>query len=509
MSIRSKLITASTLLIVLVIGLFCLVNIVQSRRIIDHFSAELHRERSETIRQVGVAQLQMLADTARIALVQADYSALQTIVTRLGKDKLVTAAAVVGQTGTVLAHSDGKSVGASASGLLLEASQSGTRFTRSDLEAGGKSMAFAMPVAVEGQRLCTVFLAYTLAPLDLTMRTELRRREIAAVLRNTVFVGLLAVVLGVLLTVILASSLTRPIVALARTVDQVASGDLQARVSVQTRDEVGLLAERFNVLAEQTLVLMRETLAKATLTKDLEVASALQTTLVPATSDVELEGIQLAGYFKPATHCGGDWWAHHQTPDGKILVLIGHVTGHGIGAALITAAAQGAVSTLLAVNEGKSDLRRVLRSMNAAVHAAANGRFVMTCFATLFDPKSRVVQYANAGHSFPYYYEGATRTLSPLVVRGNRLGDLVGSDYEVKEMTAKPQDAICCYTDGIVAGENIQGEAYGERRFRGEIEEHAHLAPRKAVETIIGRATEFCGDVPQKDDITVVVGRFV
>ena len=76
-------------------------------------------------------------------------------------------------------------------------------------------------------------------------------------------------------------------------------------------------------------------------------------------------------------------------------------------------------------------------------------------------------------------------------------------------MQLKSEDGMFWYTDGIVECEDIRGEEYGERRFRGEIQKNSHLPPDKALEAVVGHAMAFYGEVPQKDDITVVVGKFV
>jgi sigma-B regulation protein RsbU (phosphoserine phosphatase) len=139
--------------------------------------------------------------------------------------------------------------------------------------------------------------------------------------------------------------------------------------------------------------------------KELEVASAIQATLVPDSSLVEVEGISFAGYFEPATQCGGDWWSYYEMPDEKLLVIIGDVTGHGVASAMITAAAKGSATTMMDVTAGDLTLPALLKSLNAAIHDAAKGRFVMTCFASIYDPKTRQLTYANAGHNFPYIYQ--------------------------------------------------------------------------------------------------------
>jgi sigma-B regulation protein RsbU (phosphoserine phosphatase) len=510
-SIRMKLITVSTLLLVVVIGLFGVVNSMQSRRIIDDFSGMLQTKITDSLRQSGTSQLQLLAETARIALLQSDYSTLQTMVRDVGQQELVTAVGVVNMHGTVLAHSDTKRSGQPATGLMKKKITSEQVQLEPEVVVDGhKSIGFGVAVTMEGKQLATVFLAYSLEPLEkeLVSTSEIKGREMTASLRNTLVVGLLAVLLGMLLTIIQSIGLSRPIRALARQADQMANGDLEAHVQIRSHDEIGFLGERFNYMADQMLVLMRETLAKATMEKELEVASAIQSTLVPDASVADLKRMKIAGYFKPATHCGGDWWSYYRLRDARSLVLVGDVTGHGVGAAMITAAAQGAVTTMLEVARGRIELGGLLRAMNAAIHAAAKGKFVMTCFASIYDPETSTLSFANAGHNFPYFFDAEGQNLASLVIRGNRLGDLVGSNYEVGEVAVKPGDGCFWYTDGIVECEDIRGEEYGERRFRAEIQRHANLPPDQALELIIGKAMEFYGEVPQKDDITVVVGKF-
>jgi sigma-B regulation protein RsbU (phosphoserine phosphatase) len=513
LSIRYKLIIVSTLLLVVVIGLFGAMNSMQSRRIIDDFSKKLQEKTSETLRRSGTVQLRLLAETTRVALVQRDYSTLQATIKNVAKQGkgAITAVAAVDKDGTVLAHNNPSQTGKKARGLLSRtvSSDEVEVIPSTDVE-GRRSMAFAAAVKHGTVQLATVFLAYSLEPVDRELKTtaEKKKREIRASLRNTMIVGILAVLIGVVLTIFQGIRLSRPLMALARQADRIAKGDLEARVPVESADEVGALGERFNFMAEQMTLLMRETTAKATMEKELELASTVQATLVPDASVAELRGFMVAGYFKPATECGGDWWGYYRLARDRSLVMIGDVTGHGVGAAMITAAAQGAVTTHIDLTDGDVDLKDLLRAIGASIHATAKGRFLMTCFASLYDPETRTLQFANAGHNFPYIYDASTKNLSSLVIRGNRLGEQVGLEHQVGEVQLRPSDAVFWYTDGIIECENMQGEEYGERRFRAEILQHADLPPDLSLNLIIGGASQFYAQAPQKDDITVVVGKF-
>src|SRR5207244_8208632 len=105
-------------------------------------------------------------------------------------------------------------------------------------------------------------------------------------------------------------------------------------------DEIGILGENFNFMADQLVVLLQQTAEKARLEQELEVARTIQETLVPPNDPVSNGFFKFACYFQPASQSGGDWWTWHQLVGDKVLVVIGDVTGHGVPSAMITAAAK-------------------------------------------------------------------------------------------------------------------------------------------------------------------------
>jgi len=511
-SLSVKLITVSTILLVVVVVLFGVMNRWQSLRIFDDATRRLQQELTGSLRRTGTVQLKLLSETTRITMMENDYSTLQTIIKNVGRnDARISAVAFVDKDGTVLAHGDAARNGKKATGAALEAVAAQALTVRSGVAVSGvKSITFTTPVKQGDARLGTLFLAYSLAPLEaeLAKADQLKRKESRASLRTMLFIGLLAVLVGLVLTIIQGLRIIRPLQALAHQANQIAGGDLQARVKIHSQDEIGLLGDRFNYMAEQVRRLMNEAMVKASMEKEMEVASAIQSTLVPDEALVQREGCSLAGYFKPASQCGGDWWNYYDLADGTVLILIGDVTGHGFAPAMITAAAKGAATTLIEVHKGRVELKNLLRLMNAAIHDTARGQFAMTCFASIYNSKTGTLSFGNAGHHFPYLYSAKAGELTTLAVRGNRLGDLKGSDYEIREVKVEPDDVVIWYTDGVVEGEDARGEAMGERRFRASIMANAGLPPQEARDRIIDTARGFYGEVPPADDITLVVGKF-
>ena len=276
MSIRTKLIAVSTLLMVGVIGLFSAMHTVNHLRIIDDSSRRMQESLESRLRLAGTAQLRLLVEVTRLALVQSDFITLQTIVHNVAREEGIIATAVVDRGGRILAHSDGSRVGGEAIGVLREASSVARVTEHTETVRGVRALTFAQPVRLDGERMGTVFIAYSLRPLEaeLAKTKATKRRELRSGIWRSALVGLLALAVGVLFTVLQSLRLSRPIQELARQADQMAGGDLDVRVPIRSGDEIGRLGERFNYMAEQMQGLVREAIAKATVEKELELAEA-------------------------------------------------------------------------------------------------------------------------------------------------------------------------------------------------------------------------------------------
>lgn len=395
-----------------------------------------------------------------------------------------------------------------------------------DIESGGsRYRVFAYPVFTGApataagaiaadppdQRQGYVILGYDLAPIE-WFAEQAAEQKAAASTRAALYtgaVGALFALIGTVLAILQGLSISRPIKQLAYRADQIARGDLAARVEITSSDEIGLLGGNFNFMADQISILLEQTAEKAKMDQELEVAKTIQDTLVPGAAPVDHGVLKFAGHFQPAAQTGGDWWTWHNLVGGKVLLVVGDVTGHGVPSAMITAAAKAACDVARYVYRDDVTVSGLLEIMNHAIFESAQRRFVMTCFASIFDPARRTITYANAGHNFPYLFRAGDGRgeFGSLMVRGNRLGDDRDSRYEAKTTELLPGDVIVWYTDGIVECENPTGEEYGEKRFRASVRRAAALNAGEMRDAIVADATAFFAEAPRKDDITMIVGR--
>lgn len=514
-SISVKMIVATIGVIVLIVGFFGGANIINLSAVFDETARQLEDQTKKGLTESGQLVVSTLDPVIQSAIKGNEFTALGENVPRIAKaSNKVAFVFVADHDGKVSAHSDPGKVEKQLEAAIWEAVKGApSEVVRDRLKIGGAedNLLVARPIVIEGKPAGYVGVGYSLKFLDQELQKNKERKEsqYRGALTKTIGIGLLFVLVGALVAVLQGLRIAKPIKLLAQRADQIARGDLETRVEVVSGDEIGMLGENFNYMADRLVVLLRETAEKATIEKELEVARTIQDALVPPSDTIDRGYVKLAGYFQPATQCGGDWWTFHELADGKLLVLIADVTGHGVPSAMITAAAKASCDTVRAMTNDTVTVTYLLEILNRAIYESAKRKFVMTCFASIIDPKTRTITYANAGHNFPYLYRevNGKGEFGILMTRGNRLGDMVESKYSAKQMDLKGGDVLCWYTDGIVECENDKGEEYGEKRFRSAIRRASTMDPAEMRESVVAASNSFFGDVPRKDDITLVLAR--
>jgi len=345
--------------------------------------------------------------------------------------------------------------------------------------------------------------------LALTSKSEAFHAVSTLILRSLIFVGLL-ISLTVIISLFASSNLTASISALSAATRKVAEGNFEFRVNVNSKDEVGLLAEGFNAMAGEVSRLLVETSEKARMASELSTAKTVQETLFPP-NDAKLPGIRISGHYEPASECGGDWWYYSQT-GGKVYLWIGDATGHGAPAALITSAARSAATIIQTLDVQPNEAMTLL---NRAIYDVSNGGIMMTFFLGCFDPATRTLTYTNASHEAPYLIhpkegELKKKDLIPLnEVNSPRLGQARETSYEQTSVVLSEGDKLMFYTDGLTDIRNKDDQPWGEREFiksilQGCVSQHS---PQQAMQIISAIFSFFRDGTGLKDDVTFFVAQ--
>jgi len=303
--------------------------------------------------------------------------------------------------------------------------------------------------------------------------------------------------------------LARPITRLRTKVLEIAGGNLEARVDgIDRDDEIGELAASFNRmtadLREHVEHLAAERAGRAKIERDLDLAREIQRGLLPE-GELNVPGFAIAGWNQPADKTGGDYFDWLELPDGRTIVTLADVTGHGIGPALIVAVCRAYMRA--STSAGETDLAKALARVNDLLHAdIPDGRFVTAAVGVL-DPVRHRMSLLSAGQAPLLFYEAASDTVHNWNADDLPLGVVGGLTFDdPREIQFEPGDVLVLVTDGFFEWPDESGRHFGTKRLVAFVREHHELAPDVFIERLYA-AVRAHGAGDQPDDLTAVVIR--
>jgi len=183
--------------------------------------------------------------------------------------------------------------------------------------------------------------------------------------------------------------------------------------------------------------------------QEQQLALRLQRAIMPEDDQpVDAAGVEVAVRYRPAEQgrlVAGDWYDALLLPDKEVLLVVGDITGHGIDAVTGMIAARNALRGLAATGEGPADL---LRHLNyAACHLTEGIAGTVVCGR--YDPETRVLRWARAGHLPPVLVRDGTAEMLPLP-DGVLLGLDPDAEYEEATLAMRGGDTLLLYTDGLI-----------------------------------------------------------
>lgn len=335
--------------------------------------------------------------------------------------------------------------------------------------------------------------------------------------RTVWIIALALLAVGVVVAALLGVRTARPLRELAASAERIAQGSLDQQVPVERRDEIGVLARNFNFMAGRLGELMAEQAQKASMERELALARSVQQGMLPSPELVQHGPFKIVGHCEPASTCGGDWWTYRPMAGGRLLMVIGDATGHGVHSAILAGTARGAVESLAEVDEKLLVPEQVLRAIDAAIRNVGEHSLLMTAFAAVFDATTGVLHYANAGQNFPYVMRMRPDRLlgdgTIIAASGNPLGDrIVRREIRRGTLQLDPGDLFVAFTDGVVERQAASGKLFGDRRLRSlfvgrplPTDPAALAALRDEVRDAIER---FAAGTVAQDDITFVLCQY-
>ncbi len=253
-------------------------------------------------------------------------------------------------------------------------------------------------------------------------------------------------------------------------------------------------------------VVRGEVRRRSELETEVRIAQGIQQSLLPARS-IEAPQYAVAGITLPASEVGGDYHDFVEMEGGRLAVAIADVTGHGVGAGILSAMTKSAFRTQLAHDPAPAAL---LTSLNRTLFDLSDKRTFVTFAYALIDPARRIVDIATAGHPPILYRSEAGGGLREIRSKSPALG--MKREVRFEDWTSVqygPGDTLLFYTDGILEARNPQGEEFGDERLCAAFAA-AGGTPQQVLEGILAALGRYAGArAGYDDDISAVCARFI
>jgi phosphoserine phosphatase RsbU/P len=319
----------------------------------------------------------------------------------------------------------------------------------------------------------------------------------------TAVAALLAVVVATLAAFVGSRGITRPIRVLASTARRLSNGDFSARIDLKTGDERDQVIDAFNEMVPKLGDHIR-------LQESLRLASEVQQNLLPE-QDPSVPGLDISGISLSCDETGGDYYDFLETrkdTPGRVGIVVGDVSGHGIYSALLMASARASLRQRASL---PGSLSEIVADVNRQFcqDVRESGAF-MTLFYLCVDPTRLSLRWVRAGHDPAIFFDPAAGTFAELSGKGSSLGfdkDLVFEEKEKREL--QKGQIVFVGTDGIWETMDAQGRMFGKRRVHDIIRCRCGLSARQIVQSVIAELKEFRQELKPADDITMVVVKIV
>jgi serine phosphatase RsbU (regulator of sigma subunit) len=235
---------------------------------------------------------------------------------------------------------------------------------------------------------------------------------------------------------------------------------------------------------------------------DLQTARDIQQALLPQVAP-EIAGFAVAGWNKPADDTGGDFYDWVTLEDGRLIIVLGDVTGHGIGPALLASACRAYARSGFAAH---ADLLPAVTQINASIARDLDPTRFVTFATVSCKPGTGEMEVLSAGHGPILLYTAATDSFSEIDSQGVPLGilpDLVSGPPTAIQL--QRGDIFLLITDGFVEFEDPTQEEFGKLRLEEAVRKARALAPDQIIKSLHETVLAFSKGTRQADDLTAVL----
>jgi sigma-B regulation protein RsbU (phosphoserine phosphatase) len=231
--------------------------------------------------------------------------------------------------------------------------------------------------------------------------------------------------------------------------------------------EFARLAETFNRMARDLRRNQEQLLKQERIRKELEIGRRIQEELLPR-APLRSPFAEIGGLSIPAREVGGDFFNYFPLGEGEVAVLLGDVSGKGVGAALLMASLQATLRARLAL---EPDLAKLVDGLDREMGRDEPLAPYVTLFLAVLEGDSGRLRHVNAGHN-TQFIRRREGEIERLVSSGRPPGLYPGGGYVQEAVVLDEGDALFLFTDGVVEAEDESGEPFGMERLEAVLSVH-------------------------------------
>jgi serine phosphatase RsbU (regulator of sigma subunit) len=280
----------------------------------------------------------------------------------------------------------------------------------------------------------------------------------------------------------------------------VARGDLETRIPVKRRDQLGDVAASFNAMTESVRTMLTQVAEKERLAREVELAREIQESLLPP-SELSSGPLSVWSHFRPAAEVGGDYFDLFPLAPGRLAVSIGDVAGHGLPTGLLMAMVKSAVATL--IEEGYRGGELLAKLNRLLLGQSLKQRMVSFALAEV-DTERQEVKITSAGHQ-PGVLLDADGSVQEVLLSSLPLGHRWPDPAPERDLSFPIGSRLLLYSDGLVEARDEAGNAFGYERLQAALLRHREADGPKLLGALLAELDQHTAGHPLADDLTVVL----
>lgn len=269
-------------------------------------------------------------------------------------------------------------------------------------------------------------------------------------------------------------------------------------------DYLRLLATFGNIIAARltNYTLLHDRQEKQLIERELQRAALIQRNLLAGEAP-EIAGYSIHAFQQQCQAVGGDLYDLASIHDGRVLFLLGDVSGKGMGAALLMANILASFRILH--HEKDFSLARAVKQMSTLLFRYSMPTDFATLFAGIIDPSSHTLTFVNAGHNPPVLVR-ANGSIEHLEASGAMIGAFDFTDWTEESRAFEPGDMLFVYSDGIPEAQGKESQ-FSDQRMEQLIVGLRRDPLTAITQQLMKEITTFVADTPRSDDITMLLLR--